>query len=103
MSLASQIPPPDYTSPPFPSLGWVLLDETANRQHSLFYVTDIWRFTLLWTLISFAALHLSAALLAVFMHGNKKLGWKYLWAVPLIYGFVAAIQAIIAGSIVGLV
>lgn len=34
--------------------------------------------------------------------GRKKSNWKYLWTVPLLYAFVAGVEAIMAGSVVGL-
>lgn len=41
--------------------------------------------------------------MAVFSHGLNKGSWRFLWAVPIIYLLIAGIEAIIAGSIVGLV
>jgi hypothetical protein len=95
-------PPPGYQTPPFPSLSWELTDRTERKETSLFYLSDIWRFTLLWTILIFALFHLGAAAVAVVMHGNKRSGWKYLWTVPLAYLLFAAIQALLAGSVVGL-
>jgi len=34
--------------------------------------------------------------------GKKRSNWKYLWVVPLFYIFVAGVEAIAAGSVVGL-
>jgi hypothetical protein len=39
----------------------------------------------------------------MFNHGWKKSSWKYLWAVPIIYLVMAGLEAVLAGSIVGLV
>lgn len=91
--------PPGYTTPPFPSLH-IPLQDPAN---SLYTVRDIWRFTLLWTLILFGLFHLGAAGLALLMQtGKTRVNWKYLGLVPLAYGIVAGAEALMAGSIVGL-
>ncbi|KAJ9425563.1 hypothetical protein QL093DRAFT_2247073 [Fusarium oxysporum] len=81
-------PPPDYQTPRFPSLNvQTLYDTTADKQFTLYYVLDVWRFTLLWTLIIYACFHMG----------------QYLWAVPVIYLVIAGLEAVMAGSIVGLV
>ncbi|KAL1891669.1 hypothetical protein Cpir12675_004855 [Ceratocystis pirilliformis] len=94
-------PPLDYKCPDFPGLTWHVLDYPVTWQHSLYYMKDIWRFTVIWTLILFVSFHAGAALLAWIMHGSKRTAWKYMWAVPLVYCAVAAAQAVIAGSVVG--
>ena len=44
--------PPNYHTPAFPSLYWPI-NPLPSRTHYLYYPGDIWRFTLLWTLISY--------------------------------------------------
>ncbi|KAF4957402.1 hypothetical protein FGADI_3138 [Fusarium gaditjirri] len=39
----------------------------------------------------------------MFTHGWKKSPWRYLWAAPVIYLVIAGLEAVMAGSIVGLV
>ncbi|KKA31019.1 hypothetical protein TD95_004108 [Thielaviopsis punctulata] len=95
-------PPLGYESPSFPALSLHVLDHTPTKKYSLFYLRDIWRFTVIWTLILFLAFHVGAAVLAWAMHGSKSTAWKYMWAVPLLCCAVAAAQAVIAGSVVGL-
>jgi hypothetical protein len=34
--------------------------------------------------------------------GKKKSNWKFLWLVPIVYAIVAGVEALFAGSIVGL-
>ncbi|KAL5598759.1 hypothetical protein BROUX41_003905 [Berkeleyomyces rouxiae] len=102
MSLPYAYPPAGYKTPAFPALTWRVLDYSPNKQHSLYYMSDIWRFTVIWTLILFVLFHVGAALLAWIMHGSKRSAWKYMCAVPLVYCAVAAAQAVIAGSVVGL-
>ncbi|KAI7760392.1 hypothetical protein LZL87_008482 [Fusarium oxysporum] len=46
---------------------------------------------------------MGAVLIAMFTHGWKKSSWRYLWAVPVIYLVIAGLEAVMAGSIVGLV
>ncbi|KAK5664100.1 hypothetical protein OQA88_315 [Cercophora sp. LCS_1] len=92
--------PPGYTTPPFPSLHIPLQDP----QYNLYTVRDIWRFTLLWTLILYGLFHLGAAGIAVLMQvGKRRPNWKYMWLVPLVYVAVAGFEALVAGSVVGVV
>nr|CDP32487.1 Putative protein of unknown function [Podospora anserina S mat+] len=92
-------PPPGYTQPPFPSLFWPPQDSKV----ALYELDDIWKFTLYWTLILYGLFHLGAVGVAVLMQiGKRRSTWKYLWIVPLIYAFIAACEAVIAGSVVGL-
>ncbi|KAK3380203.1 hypothetical protein B0T24DRAFT_186229 [Lasiosphaeria ovina] len=101
-SSAVDEPLPSNTTPPFPSLSLPL--ETPRWTLSSLY--NIWRFTLLWTLILYGLFHMGAAAIALLMQaGNTKSrsSWKYLWMVPLVYAFVAGVEALLAGSVVGLI
>lgn len=96
-------PPASYRTPPFPSLNiHDIHDFTDDKRYTLYYIGDAWRFTLMWTLIVFAVFHMGAVLIAWFTHGWKKSSWKYLWVAPIIYLGVAALEAVVSGSIVGL-
>ncbi|KAF8419650.1 hypothetical protein EV426DRAFT_700795 [Tirmania nivea] len=44
--------PLNYHRPSFPSLYWPI-NPLPSQTHYLYYPTDIWRFTLFWTLISY--------------------------------------------------
>lgn len=93
----------------------------------LYHLHDIWRFTLFWTIIIFEAVHLLAGTYAVVIvwwggrNGLKEDGKekaerkgvkrggeeslkkiKVLWVVPVVYGVVAGVEAVLAGSVVGL-
>jgi len=47
--------------------------------------------------------HLAVAGYAVLMQlGKGKKAWQYAWAIPLIYSLLAGIEALMAGSFVGL-
>ncbi|KAK2070386.1 hypothetical protein P8C59_004881 [Phyllachora maydis] len=88
----------NYTVPPFPALGWPPQDPTRQLRS----LPEMWRFTLLWTLAIYAIFHLSAASIAIIMHTGKTTSdWKYLCMVPLVYTFVAGVEALIAGSVTG--
>lgn len=93
--------PANYTTPPFPSLYWP--PQNAPPGGSLYYLSDIWRFTLLWTLLIYAIFHLGAAGVAVAMQlGGDRSKWKYLGIIPVAYAVVAGVEALFAGSVVGL-
>jgi hypothetical protein len=94
--------PPNYKSPRFPALNIQnIYDETEDKRYTLFFVSDVVRFTLQWTLILYGAFHIGAVIIAMATHGWNKSSWKYVWAVPLIYLVTAAVEALVAGSIVG--
>ncbi|KAH8671931.1 hypothetical protein BGZ60DRAFT_527369 [Tricladium varicosporioides] len=95
--------PLDYATPPFPSLYWPYKAKPGVANY-LYYSFDIWRHTLLWTLIVYAVFHLTVAAWAVLMQlGKGKNAWKYVWAIPMVYILLAGIEALLAGSIVGLI
>ncbi|CAG8955011.1 hypothetical protein HYFRA_00007022 [Hymenoscyphus fraxineus] len=95
--------PLDYTTPSFPSLYWPYKAEPGEAQY-LYFAYDIWRYTLLWTVLLFAFFHLIVAAWAVIMQiGKTKHAWKYVWIIPLFYGLLSGIEAVLAGSITGLI
>jgi hypothetical protein len=97
-------PPSGYQTPSFPSLNvQTVYDTTPQRIYTLYYIRDVWRFTVIWTVIIYAVFHLAAVVIALFTHGRRMSTWKYLWAVPIIYIITAGLQAVVTGSIVGAV
>lgn len=51
----------------------------------------------------FGVFHLVAASFAVCMQlGKRKSAWKYVWIIPIVYAAVAGIEAMLAGTFVGL-
>lgn len=109
--------PLNYTRPSFPSLYWPI-NPTPNAPQHLYYQSDIWRFTLFWTLLTYGAVHLSASLWAVLMQLRSVLATKtkplgepnkfrqtllWVWMIPVGYLVVAGIEAVFAGSVVGLI
>lgn len=97
MQRISTTAPLDYVTPSFPSLYWPFPVKGAQSVY-LYYTHDIWRFTLLWTLIFFAAVHFAVCSLAVVI---QRRSWKVIWVMPVVYAIIGGIEAIIAGSIVG--
>lgn len=97
-------PPPGYQTPRFPSLNvQTIYDRSERRVYTLFYVRDVWRFTVLWTIIVYVLFHLAAVIIALSTHGRRISTWKYLWVLPIIYIVIAGLQAVVTGSIVGAV
>ena len=94
----SQPLPPAYITPPFPSLYW-LGKANAEEAQYLYHLNDIWRFTLFWTLIVFELSHVAASAYAVIVQWRN---WKIMWIVPLVYMISAGIEAVLAGTVVGL-
>jgi hypothetical protein len=92
--------PPDYVTPSFPSLYWPFPIRNGYSTHAsyLYHATDIWRFTVIWTLLFFGAVHVTASGYAVTMLWRN---WKVIWAVPAVYVVIAGIEAFLAGSMVG--
>lgn len=92
-------PPAGYTTPQWPSLFWPPLQD----RFVLYYLTDMWRFTLLWTFVMYACFHWAAVGIALIVQIGKrgKTNWKFLWTVPIIYSGIAAVEALVAGSVAG--
>ncbi|KFA70028.1 hypothetical protein S40285_02069 [Stachybotrys chlorohalonatus IBT 40285] len=97
-------PPDEYRSPQFPALNVrTLYDLTEERRYTLYYISDVVRFTVEWTLITYGIFHLGAVCIAMATHGWNRSSWKYVWAVPVVYLVTAAVEALVAGSITGAV
>ena len=150
--------PLEYNTPPFPSLYWPIRAPPGAAQY-LYYTTDIWRFTLYWTLITFCLVHSAVATWAGLMQFNSAmmqrkvlrkrakstlqlteyddkgsagsvkgsarlstetntnrlpqpllvstspvlstLGW--VWIIPVVYLVIGGVEALLSGSLVGLV
>ncbi|PGH13422.1 hypothetical protein AJ79_03701 [Helicocarpus griseus UAMH5409] len=94
--MSSQTIPLGYHTPPFPSL----YTSSGLDAKYLYYTEDIWRFTLFWTLLFYMGAHLSTAFCAVAMQWRS---WKLIWGAPLLYGLIAGLEGLLAGSVVGLI
>ncbi|OXV11312.1 hypothetical protein Egran_00930 [Elaphomyces granulatus] len=91
--------PVDYQLPAFPSLYNPVNDHVGGASY-LYYKKDIWRFTLLWTLILYAGVFLAVVICAVLVQWRN---WRIIWAVPLGYCITAGLEGLLAGSVVGLI
>jgi hypothetical protein len=131
MSAYSGQPPIGYTRPKFPGLYWPIRSSPGEPQY-LYSLRDIWEFTLTWTLITTGSAHLLVAIWAVLMQftsatqrrrylkspagraltqKNRQLygenpiaetvGWA--WLIPLVYIVIGGVEALFAGSVVGVV
>lgn len=89
--------PLSYVPPPFPSLYWPFPVGGTQTKY-LYDAHSIWRFTLLWTIIVVVAVHLVAAAYAMAVQWRN---WKIIWIVPIIFGIIGGIEALIAGNVVG--
>ncbi|KAL7271476.1 hypothetical protein RUND412_005760 [Rhizina undulata] len=96
-SRLSSVAPIGYEAPSFPSLYWPVNPKNGDPAY-LYYSIDIWKFTLFWSLIVFAAFHVAAGLYAFAMQPRK-------WAlgIPVVYAIVGGVEATMSGSIVGLI
>lgn len=111
-SLTYPVLPASYETPAFPSLYWPI--NPPGSAYYLVYIKDIWRFTLYWTLIVYEAVHLATSCWAVLMHlrgsfvkNNESNGAtssiRWIWLVPVVFCLIGAVEALMAGSLVGLV
>src|SRR5436309_7735326 len=109
--------PHGYITPGWPSLYWPIRAAPGAPAY-LYYTTDIWRFTLYWTLLQYGAVHFVASVWAVLMQLRSALTLRHkdytastsvkqtlswVWILPVIYCVVGGIEALLAGSVVGLV
>ena len=90
--------PSNYTTPAFPALYWPVSALPGEPQY-IYDVADAWRFTLFWTIIIFEAFHLAASGYACAVQWKN---WKIMWMVLLLYMAVSGVEALLAGSVVGL-
>lgn len=97
--MANNRVPINYEIPSFPSL-YDPFPTHNTYAYYLYYTQDIWRFTLYWTFIFYGATHFSVAAWAVAMQCRS---WKTGLIIPVIYAVIGGLQALMAGSIVGLV
>ena len=131
MSAFSGNPPLSYTTPGFPSLYWPIRASPGQPKY-LYYLSDIWQFTLVWTLITTGLAHGLVLTWAVMMQfasalhrraylkspagrslsakNRKLLGENpisetagWVWIVPMIYLVIGGLEALLAGGIVGVV
>ncbi|KAF2803600.1 uncharacterized protein BDZ99DRAFT_427025 [Mytilinidion resinicola] len=89
--------PADYTTPPWPSLYWPI-PLLGPQSYYLYHPSDIWRFTIIWTLLLYAAIHFAVAGWATTIQLRN---WKVACTIPPIYAIIGGIEGIVAGSVIG--
>ncbi|SCV04525.1 LAME_0H19130g1_1 [Lachancea meyersii CBS 8951] len=89
--------PIGYVTPKFPSLFWPINNKKYTLSY-LYYITDIWKYTVYWTLILFMAFYVAAGLWASFSHRKTAGG---LW-IMIVYILAGGFQALAAGTVSGL-
>lgn len=104
--------PVGYTTPKFPSLYWPLGSHTAQyEQLFLYYLYDIWRFTVFWFLILYGGMHAIAATMAIFnqnfsLYRHRIPAYKLnvFWAVLIFvtYLVIGLAQGLASGAVIGL-
>lgn len=87
-----------HTTPRFPALYWPISVLPGEPQY-LYDVKDSWRFTLFWTLIVFEACYIAASSYAFAVQWRN---WKKMLGVMVVYAVLAGLEALMAGSVVGL-
>jgi hypothetical protein len=110
--VSSQNTPIGYSTPAFPSLFWPLGADVSAYQRSFLYdLWIIWKFTVFWAIICFAALHFCSGLIAAVAvnlnrHRHKLPVSKttLLESVFVVGGylFVGLFKGFAAGAIIGL-
>lgn len=88
----------NYATPHFPSLYWPVSVLPGEQQY-LYSVKDAWQFTLFWTLIVFEGSHLVAMTYALAVQWKN---WKIMFGIFTVYSVLAGVEALMAGSVVGL-
>ncbi|KAF2101123.1 hypothetical protein NA57DRAFT_36516, partial [Rhizodiscina lignyota] len=89
--------PPDYVTPTFPSLYWPF-PVGGPQAYWLYHAYDIWRFTILWHLVFFGAVHIATSGYSMIAQYRN---WKTIWMVPILYALIGGLEAVIAGSVTG--
>ena len=84
-------------SMPFPSL-YIIAGEYQNAKF-LANPGDVWKFSVLWTIIVYECFHIAASGYAAIVSPQN---WKASWLIVLFYIIFGGIEALFAGSMVGL-
>ncbi|KAG2217824.1 hypothetical protein INT45_005425 [Circinella minor] len=101
--------PYGYSSaPPWPSLYWPfgpefeLVNLIADVPHSLYYLQDIWRYTMVWSVLFALAVYLPAGIWAFVTFAKAKtLHWYTLIMIPILFVVGGSLASFLIGSIIG--
>ncbi|KAI8370420.1 uncharacterized protein BYT42DRAFT_582332 [Radiomyces spectabilis] len=95
-------------APHWPALYWPFgpdfdpLNLIADIPHSLYYISDIWRFTMIWSVIFSLVVYLPAGIWAfITLAKSRTLQWYILMLVPFIFVFAGSLASFVIGSIMG--
>lgn len=104
--------PVGYSTPRFPSLYWPLGTQRSDYLRLfLYYLYDIWKFTVFWFLILYGGIHAIAAAMAIFnqnftnyRHNVTAYKLNMCWAVVVFvtYVVIGLIQGLASGAVIGL-
>ncbi|GAN11446.1 conserved hypothetical protein [Mucor ambiguus] len=127
MSTSFRLPYGYRNAPAWPSLYWPFgpdfdpLNLVADIPHSLYYLQDIWRFTVIWSLLFSLAVYLPAGKKAervfdavcthqpvvtgiwafIMLARSRTLKWYVLVMIPFIFVLGGSIASFVIGSIMG--
>ncbi|KAL1928010.1 hypothetical protein VTP01DRAFT_3415 [Rhizomucor pusillus] len=95
-------------APPWPALYWPFSSDfdaanlIADVPHSLYYLRDIWKFTVIWSVIFGLAVYLPAGMWAFLMFAKARtLRWYTLIMIPFIFVVAGSLASFVTGSIIG--
>ncbi|ORY02434.1 hypothetical protein K493DRAFT_162943, partial [Basidiobolus meristosporus CBS 931.73] len=89
--------PPGYVGPPWPSLYWPFNGDVSGTY--LYYLHDVWIFTMVWTLIFSGVVHGVLGVWAFF--AIQRTRWSPL--IPISFLLLGSITAFCSGSVIGIV
>ncbi|CAO3614148.1 unnamed protein product [Mucor hiemalis] len=108
MSTSFRLPYGYRNAPSWPSLYWPFsgdfdpLNLIANIPHSLYYLADIWRFTMLWSILLSLVVYTTAGIWAFIMLAKSRtFKWHTLILIPFIFILGGFIASFVIGSIMG--
>ncbi|RKP08477.1 hypothetical protein THASP1DRAFT_29723 [Thamnocephalis sphaerospora] len=96
--ISAFFPPPDHESPPFPSLYWPGTYPAPNSAPVLLYRSEVWHFTIIWTLILVCSIYVLAGFWAMLSLRDRRFGW----AAPLMFALVGGLGALVGGTVAGI-
>lgn len=107
--------PVGYLPPPFPSLFWPAGAFTPKFESAyLYYSSDVWNFTVCWSLIFFGTVYFIAGVwsaIIMFIQSYRQvqvgarkhtLGWRPFVIIPT-YVVIGGIHGLLSGAIIGLI
>ncbi|KAI8097213.1 uncharacterized protein BX664DRAFT_325823 [Halteromyces radiatus] len=104
----NRVPLEYRSSPSWPALYWPFgpgfdpIYQVRDIPHTLYYLNDIWKFTMIWSVLLSLVVYIPAGLLAFStLAKSRTLPWYILILIPFIFAFGGALASFIIGGIVG--